>query len=194
MDWLDLLAVQGTLKSLLQYHSSKVSILLCSAFFIVQLSHPYITTGKTRVLTRWTFIGKVMSLLFNMPSKCDYVDHDKLWKILKEMGIPNHLTCLLRNLYAGQEATGGTGHGTDWFKIGKGVRQGCILSPCLFNFYAEYIMRNGGLEETQAGIKIAGRNINHLRYADDTTLMAESEEELKSLLRKVKEESEKKLA
>ena len=99
----------------------------------------------------------------------------KLWEILKEMGIPDHLTCLLRNLYARQEATVRTGHGTtDWFQIGKGVRQGCILRPCLFNFYAEYIMRNAGLEEAQAGIKIAGRNINNLRYADDTTLMAES--------------------
>uniref|UniRef100_A0A8B9XDV3 RNA-directed DNA polymerase n=1 Tax=Bos mutus grunniens TaxID=30521 RepID=A0A8B9XDV3_BOSMU len=108
------------------------------------------------------------------------------------MGIPDHLTCLLRNLYAGQEATVRTGHGTtDWFQIGKGVCQGCILSPCLFNLYAEYIMRNAGLEETQAGIKIARRNINNFRYADDTTLMAESEEELKSLLMKVKEESEK---
>ena len=107
------------------------------------------------------------------------------------MGIPDHLTCLLRNLYAGQEATVGTGHGTDWFQVGKGVRQGCILSPCLFNLYAEYIMRNTGLEEAEAGIKIAGRNINNLRYADDTTLMAESEEELKSLLMKVKEESDK---
>ena len=107
------------------------------------------------------------------------------------MGIPDHLTCLLRNLYAGQEATVRTGYGTtDWFQIGKGVRQGCILSPCLFNFYAEYIMRNAGLEETQAGIKIAGRNINNLRYADNTILMAEGEEELKSLLMKVKEESE----
>ena len=114
------------------------------------------------------------------------------WKILKEMGIPDHLTCLLRNLYAGQEATARTGHGTtDWFQIGKGVRQGCTLSPCLFNLYAEYIMRNAGLEEAQAGIKIATRNINNLRYADDTTLMAECEEELKSLLMKVKEESEK---
>uniref|UniRef100_A0A8B9XK85 Reverse transcriptase domain-containing protein n=1 Tax=Bos mutus grunniens TaxID=30521 RepID=A0A8B9XK85_BOSMU len=122
----------------------------------------------------------------------DYVDHNKLWKILQEMGIPDHLTCLLRNLYAGQEATVRTGHGTtDWFQIGKGLRQGCILSPCLFNLYAEYIMRNDGLEEAQARIKIAGRNINNLRYADDTTLMAESEEELKSLLMKVKEESEK---
>ena len=117
----------------------------------------------------------------------DYVDHNKVWKILKEMGIPDHLTCLLRNLYAGQEATVRTGHGTtDWFQIGKGVGQGCILSPCLFNFYAEYIMRNAGLEETQAGIKIAGRNISHLRYADDTTLLAESEEELKSLLMRLR--------
>ena len=108
------------------------------------------------------------------------------------MGIPDHLTCLLRNLYAGQEATVRTGHGTtDCFQIGKGVRQGRILSPCLFNLYAEYIMRNTGLEEAQAGIKIAGRNLNNLRYADDTTLMAESEEELKSLLIRVKEESEK---
>ena len=120
------------------------------------------------------------------------MDHNKLWKILKEMGIPDHLTCLLRNLYAGQEATVRTGHGTtDWFQTGKGVRQGCLLSPCLFNLSAEYIVRNAGLEEAQAGIKIAGRNINNLRYADDTTLMAESEEELKSLLMKVKEESEK---
>ena len=108
------------------------------------------------------------------------------------MGIPDHLTCLLRNLYAGQEATVRTGHGTtDWFQTGKGVRQGCILSSCLFNFYAEYLMRNAGLEEAQAGIKIAGRNINNLIYADDTTLMAESEEEPKSLLMKVKEQSEK---
>ena len=122
----------------------------------------------------------------------DCVDHNKLWKILKEMGIPDHLICLLRNLYADQEATVRTGHGTtDWFQIGKGVRQGCILSPCLFNLHAEYIMRNAGLEETQAGIKIARRNINNLRYADDTTLIAENEEELKSLLMKVKEESEK---
>ena len=114
------------------------------------------------------------------------------WKILKEMEIPDHLTCLLRNLYARQEAAVRNGHGTaDWFQIGKGVCQGCVLSPCLFNFYAEYIMRNAGLEEAQAGIKIAGRNINNLRYADDTTLMTESEEELQSLLMKVKEESEK---
>ena len=120
------------------------------------------------------------------------VDHNKLWKILKDMGIPNCLTCLLRNLYAGQEATVRTGHGRmDWFQIGKGVRRGYILSPCLFNLYAEYIMRNEGLDEAQTGIKIAGRNINNLRYAENTTLVAESEEELKSLLMKVKEESEK---
>ena len=122
----------------------------------------------------------------------DCVDHNKLWKILREVGIPDHLTCLLRNLYAGQEATIRIGPGTtDWFQIGKGVCQGCILSPCLFNLYAEYIMRHAGLEEAQAGIKIAGRNINNLRYADDIILMAESEEELKSLLMKVKEKSGK---
>ena len=122
----------------------------------------------------------------------DCVDHNKLWKILEEMGIPDHLTCFLRNLYAGQEATVRTGHGiTDRFQIGKGVHQGCILSPCLFNLYAEYVMRNTGLEEAQAGIKITGKNINNLIYTDDTTLMAESEEELKSLLMKVKEEIKK---
>ena len=121
----------------------------------------------------------------------DCVDHNKLWKILQEMGIPDHLTCLLRNLYAVQEATVRTGHGTtDWMQIGKGVRQGCYFSFCLFNLHAEYIMRNARLDEAQAGIKIAGRNISNLRYADDTTLKAESEE-LKSLLMKVKEESEK---
>ena len=121
----------------------------------------------------------------------DCVDHNKLWKILQEMGIPDHLTCLLRNLYAGQQATVRTGHEiTDWFQIGRGVRQGCILSPCLFNLYPEYIMRNARLEEAQAGIKIARKNINNLRYADDTMLMAESEEELKCLLLKVKERGE----
>ena len=124
------------------------------------------------------------------PKAFDYVYHNKLWKILKE--IPNHLTCLLRNVYAGLETTVRTGHGTtDWFEIGKGVCPGCILSPCLFNLYAEYIMRNAGLEEAQAGIKIAGRNINNFRYADESTFMAENEEELKSLLMKVKEQSEK---
>ena len=118
--------------------------------------------------------------------------HHKLWKILQETGIPDHLTCLLRNLYADQEATLRTGHGTaEWFQIGKGVRQGCILSLCLFNWYAEYIRRNAGLDEAQARIKIAGRNINNLSYADETTFMVESEEELKSLSMKAKEESEK---
>ena len=124
----------------------------------------------------------------------DCVKHNKLWKILKEMGITDHLTCLLSNLYAGQEVTVRTGHGTtDWFQIGKGVCQGCIVSPGLFNLYAEYIMRNAGLDEAQVGIKIARRNINNRSYADDTTLMVESEEELKSLSMNVKEESEKML-
>ena len=122
----------------------------------------------------------------------DCVDHNKLWTTLKEMGIPDHVPCLLRNLYAAQEVTVKTGHGiTDWFQIGKGVHQGCILSPCLFNLYAEYIMRNAALDKAQAGIKIAGRNTKNLRYANNTTLKAESEEELKSLLMKVKEESRK---
>ena len=126
------------------------------------------------------------------PKAFDYVDHNKLWKILKEMGIPDHLTCLLRNLYAGQEATVRTRHGTmDWFPVGKGVCQVCILSPCLFNLYAEYITQNARLDEALAGIKIAGINISNLRYSDDTILMAESKEDLKSLLMKVKEESEK---
>jgi len=132
------------------------------------------------------------SALLTIPKPFDCVDHNKLWKILQEMGILDHLTCLLRNMYAGQEATVRTGHGTtDWFQIRKGVHQGCILSLCLFNLYADYIMRNAGLEEAQAGIKISWRNINNLRYANDTTLMTESDEELKSLLMKVKEESEK---
>ena len=131
------------------------------------------------------FQKKVYFCFIDYVKAFNCVDHNKLWKILKEMGIPDHLTCLLRNLYAGQEAAVRTRHGkTDWFQIGKGVCQGCILSPCLFNFYAEYVMKNTGLDEAQAGIKIAGRNINYLRYADDTTLMAESEEELKSLLMK----------
>ena len=132
-----------------------------------------------------------ISALFTMPKPLTVWTINKLWKILKEMGIPDHLTCLLKNLYAGQEATVRTGHGTaDWFQRGKGVRQGCILSPCLFNLYAEYIMRNAVLEEAQAGIKIARRHINNLRYGDDTNLMAESEE-LNRLLMKVKEENEK---
>ena len=138
------------------------------------------------------FEKKIYFCFIDYTKAFEYVDHNKLWKILKEMAIPDHLTCLLRNLYAGQEAKVRTGHGTtDWFQIGKGVHQGSILSPCSFNLYAEYIIRNTGLEEAQAGIKIARRNSNNLRYADDTTLMAESEEELKSLLMKVKKESEK---
>ena len=138
------------------------------------------------------FQKKIYFCFIDYAKAFDCVDHNKLWKILKEMGMPDHLTCLLRNLCAGQEATVRTGHGTtDWFQIGKGLYQGCILSPCLFNLYAEYILRNVGLEEAQAGIKIAGRNISNLRYADDTTFMAENKEKLKSLLMKVKEESEK---
>ena len=136
---------------------------------------------------------KNIYFFFNDYTKAfDCVDHNKLWKILKKKGIPDYLTCLLRNLYAGQEATVRTGHGpTDWFQTGKGVCQSCILSLCLFNLSAEYIMRNAGLEEAQAGVKMAGRNINNLKYTDDTTLMAESEDELKSLLMKVKEKSKK---
>ena len=136
---------------------------------------------------------KNISFCFTNYNKAfDCVDHNKLWKILKDMGIPDHLTCLLRNLYADQEATVRTGHGaTDWFQIRKGVCQGCILSLCLFNLYADYIMQNARLTEAQAGIKTARRNINNLRYADDTTLMAESEEVLKRFLRKVNEESER---
>ena len=143
-------------------------------------------TEKARV-----FQKNIYFCFIDYAEALDSVDHNKLWKILKEMGIPDHLTCLLRNLYAGQEATVRTGHGTpDWLQIGQGVGQGCILSPCLFNIYAEYIMRNAGLGEAQSGIQIAGTNINNLRYADDTTFMAESEEELKSLLMKVKEKSD----
>ena len=131
------------------------------------------------------FQKNIYFCLIDYAKAFDSVGHNKLWKILQEIGIPDHQTCLLRNLYASQEATVRTGHGTtDWFQIGKRVRQGCILSLCLFNLYAEYIMRNAGLDEAQAGIKISGRNINNLRYADDTTLMAEREEELKSLLMK----------
>ena len=122
------------------------------------------------------FQKNIYSCFTDYANAFDCVDHNRLWKILQEMGIPDHLTCLLRNLYAGQEATVRTGYGTtDWFQIAKGVHQGCILSPCLFNFYAEYIMKNTPLDEAQAGIKTAGRNINNLRYTDDTTFMAESE-------------------
>ena len=138
------------------------------------------------------FQKNIYFYVFNYAKAFDCVDHNKLWNILQEMGIPEHLIYLLKNMYTGQEAKVRTGHETmDWFQIGKGVWQGCILSPCLFNLYAECIMGNARLDETQAGIKIAGRNINNLRYEDDTTLMAESEEELKSLLMKVKKESEK---
>ena len=141
---------------------------------------------------RQEFQKNIYFCIANFAKAFDCVDHNKLWKILKETEIQDHLNLLLRNLYAGQEATVRTGHETtDWFQIRKGVRQGCILSPCLFNLYTEYIMWNARLDEAQAGIKIAGRTINNLRYPDDTTLMAESEEELKSLLMKVKEESEK---
>ena len=138
------------------------------------------------------FQKNIYFCFINYAKTFDCVDHNKLWKILKEMGIPDHLTCLLRNLYAGQQATVRTGHGiANWFQTCTAVHQGCILSSCLSNLYAEYIIRNTGLDEAQAGIKIAGRNTNNLRYADDTTLMAENEEELKSLLMKVKEKSEK---
>ena len=150
------------------------------------------TVQRQRLIKGLRHNLKTIACFIDYAKACDCVDNNKLWTILKEMGIPDHLTCLLRNLYAGQKATVRTGHGTtDWFQIGKGVFQGCTLSPCLLNFYAEYIMRNAGLDEAQAGIKIARRNINNLRYADDTTLTAESEEELKSLLMKVKEKSEK---
>ena len=159
----------------------------------------YLEKAEAPEIKMSTFIGltkkqefqKNIYFCFIDYAKAFDVDHNKVWKILKEMGLPDHLTCLLRNLYVGQEATVRTGfRTTGWFQIGKGVCQGCILSPCLFNLYAEYIMRNAGMDEAQAGIKISRRNINNLRYADDTTLMAESEE-LKSLLTKVKEESEK---
>ena len=150
-------------------------------------------TNIHRIIQKASDFQKNIYFCFIDKSKAfDCVDHNKLWKILKEIETPDHLTCLLRNLYAGEEATVRNGHGTtDWFQIGKGVHQGCILSPCLFNLYAEYIMRNSGQDEAQGGIKIAGRNINNLGYRDATTLMAESEEELKNLLMKVKEESEK---
>ena len=141
-----------------------------------QIANIHWITEKARELQK-----NIYFCFIDYAKALDCVDHNKLWKILKEMGIPDHLTCLLGNLYAGQEATVRTGHGTtDWFQIGKEVPQGCILSPCLFNLYAEYIMRNAGLEEAQAGIKIRGRNINNLKCAVDTTLMTESEKELKS--------------
>jgi len=141
-----------------------------------------LSMGSHRVGHDWSDLAAAAFYFIDYAKAFDCVDHNKLWKILKEMGIQDHLTFLLRNLYSGEEATVRTGHGTtDWFQIGKGVCQGCILSPCLFNLYAEYTRRNAGLEEAQAGIKTARRNINNLRYADDTTVMAETEEELKSL-------------
>ena len=149
-----------------------------------EIKLPTSTGSSTRQeSSRKRSISALLTFLTFDAKAFDCVDHNKLWKILKEMGIQDHLTCLLRNLYASQEGTIRTGHGkTDWFQIGKGVRQGCILSPCLFNLYAEYIIRNAGLEETKAGIKVARRNIKNLRYADDAFLMAETEEELKNVL------------
>ena len=184
-------------------HTSKVMLKILQARLQQYINHelPYVQPGfregrGTRdkianicwIMEKARELQKNIYLCFVGYAKAfDCVDHNKLWTILPEMGIPDHLTCLLRNLYADQEATVRTGHGTtDWLQIGKGVHQGCISSPCLFNLYAEYILRNAGPEEAQAGIKIVGRNINNLRYADDTTLMAESEEKLKNLL-KVKE-------
>ena len=162
-------------------HASKVMLKILPARLQQYMNHelPDVQAGfrkdRGRIMEKGREFQKNIYFCFiNYAKAFDCVDHNKLWKILKEMGIPDQLTCLLRNLYAGPEATVRTEHGAaDWFQIGKGVRQGCILSPCLFNFYAEYIMRNAGLEEAQAGIKIAGRNINNFRYADDTTLMAE---------------------
>jgi len=189
-------------------HASKIMLKILQARLqqYVNCELPDVQAGfrkgrgtKEQIANIWWIIEKAREFQKNIyfsftdyAKAFDYVDHNKLWKILQEIGVPDHLTCLLRNLYAGQEATVRTGHGTtDWFQIGKEVRQGCILSPRLFNLYAEYIMRNAGLDEAKAEIKIAGRNINNLRYVDDTTLMTESEQELKSLLIKVKEESEK---
>ena len=161
-------------------------------FFLQCFTVFYVLVFSWIIQTAREFRKNIYFCFIDYDEAFDCVDHNKLWKILEETGITDHLTCLLRNLYAGQEATVRTGHGTTaWFQIGKGVCQGCILCPDSLNFYAEYNMRNAGLEETQAGIKIARRNINNLRYADDTTLMAESKEELKSLLMKVKMESEK---
>ena len=188
-------------------HASKVMLKILQARLQQYVNHqlPDVQTGfrkgrGTRDQTAnicWTikkakeFLKNIYFCFIDYAKAFNCVDHNKLWKILKEMGMPDHLTCLLRNLYASHEGTVRTGIGTDQFQIGKGVHQGCILSPCLFNLYVEHIMRNTGLEEAQAGIKIARRNINDLRHAGDTTLIAESEEELKSLLIKVKEESEK---
>ena len=188
-------------------HTSKVMLKILQARLQQYMNHelPYVQVGFRKgrgtrdqiANIRWIiekareFQRNIYFCFIDYAKAFDYVGHNKLWKILKETGIPDYLNYLLRNLYAGQEATGRNGHGTtDWFQIGKGVRQGCMLSPYLFNLYAQYIMRNAGLEEAQAGIKITGRNSNNLRYAHDTTCKAENEE-LKSLLRKVKEETEK---
>ena len=179
-------------------HASKVMLKILQArlqqYVNRELPDVQVSFGKGRgtrdqvanicwiIKTAREFQNNIYFCFIDYAKAFDCVDHNKPWKILKEMGIPHSLTCLLRNLYAGQKAAVRSGHGTtDWFQIGKGVRQGCILSPCLSNLYAEYTTRNAGLEDAQAGIKIAGRNINNLRYADDTTLMTESEEELKSL-------------
>ena len=175
-----------SLLSLRQYLSPMFMPFLFPRHNFFKLTYP-----KFQPQIPWSW-GKAFGRIYDYAKAFDCVDHNKLWKILQEMGIPDHLSCLLRNLYAGQEATVRTGHGTtDWFQIRKGICQGCILSPCLFNLHAEYIMGNARLVEAQAGIKIARTNINKLRYADDTTLMAESEKELKSHLLKVKDESEK---
>ena len=168
-----------------------ITLLVCEVDSIVQKFRKGRGTRDQIANIRW-IIEKAREFQKNIffidyAKDFDWMYHNKLWKILKEMGIPDHLTCLLKNLYAGQEATVRTGHWKmDWFKIGKGVYQACVLSPCLFNLYAEYIMQNTGLDELQTGIKTAGRNINNLRYEDDTTLMAQSEEELNSLLTRVK--------
>ena len=159
-------------------NKSDWGLVFSSVIIVEWWSSIWLGSGKTiaekKIKKAREFQKNIYFCFIDYAKAFDCVDHNKLRKVLKEMGIADHQTCLLRNLYAGQEATVRTGHGTtDWFQIGKGVHQGCILSPCLFNFYAEYIMRNAGLEEAQAGIKIAGRNINNLRYADDTTLMAE---------------------
>ena len=189
-------------------HASKVMLKILPARLQQYVNHelPDVLPGfrkgrgtRDQIANIFWIIGKAREFQKNIyfcfidyAKALDCVDHNKLWKILKEMGIPDHLTCLLRNLYAGQEATVRTGHETtDWLHIGKGVHQGCILSSCLFNLHAEYIMRNARLDEAQVGIKVSGRNINNLRYVDDTTFMAEREEEVKSLLMQVKEESEK---
>ena len=180
--------------SLRAYHLSGVSLILDVGYLLLaavpDLRRGVSPFGCSRVMQPPLQCHAAFDKAYAKAFDC--VDHNKLWKILKEMGIPDYLTCLLRNLYTGQETTVRTGHGTtDWFQIGKGVCQGCILSPCLFNLYSEYIMRNVRLDEVKAAVKIAGRNINNLRYEEGTTLMSESEEDLKIFLMELKEESEK---